>query len=246
MHTLLNNVKRSMGQEPAPLIVINTPEWMKKDNLLNMFKSDPAEEKSSGSSGNAATAESKAEPAAETTAEAAPESAAAEEAAPEAQAAAKKKILIKKLVLKDIKFSFRSTLFNIEVPIYLLDMEFNDLGNVHNAGELTELILSQLLNNILLTLNNTLGIEVFQPISGEFSAQLESAVSDTQQAANEAIDKYSGKAAEELDRLNKKISVKDPELQKTVDGLTEEGKNLIQDGGGKLKKRVDGLKNFLK
>lgn len=248
MHVLLNNVKRSLGKEPQPLIVINTPSWMKKENILNWFESSP--EKPADKSAEAQPAAPEKSAQADAPAES-PDQAAAEaensEAEPEAQAAAKKKILIKKLVLKDIQFTFRSTLFNIEVPVPLLDMTFENLDNVHNAGELTELILTQLLDNILVSVNREAGVEIFQPIQSDLFNKMDKAAEDGQKAANQAIDKYSEKASGYLDKAEKKATEfvgDDKELQKAVKDLRQEGEKLLKDGNVDLKKSVDDLRKL--
>lgn len=145
-------------------------------NSANKFKgaAQPQEQ----TADQTATAQPEAKP------EAQPE--AKPEAQPEAQAddtqkpeenAAQKKVVIRKLVLKDIKFTFSSKTLNISAPLPLPDITMENIGEGKNIAEIVEEVLDELWKNILFVLEN----------SKEFTDQFEKTMKETYDKAEKAV-----------------------------------------------------------
>ena len=147
--------------------------------------------------------------------------------APAQAQAAGKKVTIRKMVLKDIKFTFSSKLLNISVPMELPDLTLENINSKQTPEEITAMVLEKLLGNIWVVL-----------AENKYTQQLKALGEDIANQAAEAL-KESGKAMqEEIDSL---LSETKQNVQNALDEGKKELQNAIDEGKKELRNSLKEL-----
>ena len=76
-----------------------------------------------------------------------------------------KQVVIRKLKLKDIKFTFSSQQLNISMPLPLPDIEMDNVGEGKSLAETVETVLTELINNVWTAVKNA-GKDVAKQVDG--------------------------------------------------------------------------------
>ena len=202
--------------------------------LINNLKKKPA--KTQAPAQAQAPAQTAPAPAAEQPSAQAPAQAAqqpaAQPAAPAQAQATGKKVTIRKMVLKDIKFTFSSKLLNISVPMELPDLTLENINSKQTPEEITAMVLEKLLGNIWVVL-----------AENEYTQQLKALGEDIANQAAEAL-KESGKALQkEIDSL---LSETRQNVQDAIDEGKKELQNVVDEGKKEVQNAIDESKKELR
>ena len=134
--------------------------------------------------------------------------------APE-QKSAGKKVTIRKIVLKDIKFTFSSKTLNTSIPLSLPDLTLENIGTAQDPADITVMVLEKLLDNVWVAL-----------IENNYSIQLKELGQDIANQAVDAVKKNGKVLKEEISTLiDKNVNEGKKELKSTL----EKGKEDLRD-----------------
>ena len=134
--------------------------------------------------------------------------------APE-QKSAGKKVTIRKIVLKDIKFTFSSKTLNTSIPLSLPDLTLENIGTAQDPADITVMVLEKLLDNVWVVL-----------IENNYSIQLKELGQDIANQAVDAVKKNGKVLKEEISTLiDKNVN----EGKKELKSALEKGKEDLRD-----------------
>ena len=179
-------------------------------------------------------------PAAEQAAPAQAAQVAAQPAAPapaQAQAAGKK-VTIRKMVLKDIKFTFSSKLLNISVPMELPDLTLENIDSKQTPEEITAMVLEKLLGNIWVVLAENKYTQQLKALGEDIANQAAEALKESGKALQKEIDSL---LSETKQNVQNALDEGKKELQNVVDENKKELQNAIDEGKKELRNSLKEL-----
>ena len=138
--------------------------------------------------------------------------------APE-QKSAGKKVTIRKIVLKDIKFTFSSKTLNTSIPLSLPDLTLENIGTAQDPADITVMVLEKLLDNVWVAL-----------IENNYSIQLKELGQDIANQAVDAVKKNGKVLKEEISTLiDKNVNEGKKELKSTLEKGKEDLRDSLKD-----------------